>query len=232
MLFHDADIATFINDHFEPTWEKVREVPRAEIDFGNGKKLTRTLNGNVGTYFVTASGGVFDIVPGVVSPGEYMRRLKAATEQYGQLHAVPAAEQKSAVAHYHREMTELASKGAAGVMAEGRRIGPGPDMRKFIVEGPVKKAFGTRDVERRVGYMLIAAGTERKAARKDQELVAETDYNIETRYPKVHKLLTVRALATPQSLTRLVYKTILDVDLDDPYLGLAPYVMGGEVGRE
>lgn len=232
MLFHDSDIATFINDNFEPTWEKVREVPRAEIDFGNGKKLTRTLNGNVGTYFVTAGGGVFDIVPGIVSPTEYMRRLTAATAQYRQLHNVPLAEQKSAVAHYHREMTELASKGVAGIMAQGQRIGPGPDMRKFIVEGPVKKAFGTRGVERRVGYMLMAAGTEKKAGKKDQELVAETDYNIEKRYPKVHKLLTGRALATPKSLTRVVYKSILDVDLDDPYLGLAPYVMGGEVGRK
>lgn len=230
MLFHDKTIAAAINSRFEPTWEKVREVPRVEIDFGNGKKLTRTLNGNVATYFVTPEGGVFDIVPGIVSPAEYATRLDRALGQFNQLSGAGPTVGRTVVAHYHRVMSELLPKGNPVVLAEGLRLGPGPDMRKFIVEGPLKKAFGSRNVERRVGHMLMAAAKV-DAGQKGHDLDTETAYNRKNRYPKVHALLQRRALASPATLTKIVYKTILDVDLDDPYLGLAPYVLGGEPGR-
>jgi hypothetical protein len=50
-------------------------------------------------------------------------------------------------------------------------------------------------------------------------------------YRAAHEFLAERALATPADLTREVYRELLHVDLDDPYLGLAPDVLGGEVGR-
>ncbi len=40
-----------------------------------------------------------------------------------------------------------------------------------------------------------------------------------------------RGAEPPRPLTKVVFETILDVDLDDPYLGPAPYVLGGEPGR-
>ena len=38
-------------------------------------------------------------------------------------------------------------------------------------------------------------------------------------------------LARPAEIQGLVYRELLHVDLDDPYLGLAPDVLGGELGR-
>jgi hypothetical protein len=64
-----------------------------------------------------------------------------------------------------------------------------------------------------------------------KSLLEDTRYNRAIRYPKAHDLLARAPLSKPSELTKTAYKEILDVDLDDPYLGLAPYVLGGEGGR-
>ncbi len=49
--------------------------------------------------------------------------------------------------------------------------------------------------------------------------------------PRLHALLADHPFEQPSFYTKKLYKDVLDVDLDDPYLGLAPYVLGGEPGR-
>lgn len=75
MLFSRDDVASYVNEHFEPVWESVRPVPKVTIDFGNGKKITRTLHGNIATYVCTANGDVVDVVPGIYVPSTYIERL-------------------------------------------------------------------------------------------------------------------------------------------------------------
>jgi len=48
----------------------------------------------------------------------------------------------------------------------------------------------------------------------------------------VAALMRARGLTRREELTKQVYKTILDVDLDDPYLGMAPKAIGGQLGRQ
>ena len=78
MLFSHPDVARFLSDSFECAWESVRPVPHVTIDFGNGRMLERTLHGNIVTYLCTASGEVYDLIPGLVDPREYVRRLDQA----------------------------------------------------------------------------------------------------------------------------------------------------------
>lgn len=68
-------MSNFINKNFEPVWESVRAVPTVTIDFGNGKKITRTLHGNIATYVCTTNGDVIDVVPGIYTPDTYISRL-------------------------------------------------------------------------------------------------------------------------------------------------------------
>ncbi len=74
-MFSRKDVSNYINEHFEPVWESVRPVPTVTIDFGNGKKLTRTLHGNIASYVCTANGDVVDVVPGIYVPNTYIERL-------------------------------------------------------------------------------------------------------------------------------------------------------------
>ena len=50
MLFSNPAISKYIGENFLAAWESVRPVPVANIDFGNGRTLRRTLKGNVATY--------------------------------------------------------------------------------------------------------------------------------------------------------------------------------------
>ena len=47
-------------------------MPTVEIDFGNGRKLKRTVNGNIATYVCSPDGRVLDIIPGLNSPEAYL----------------------------------------------------------------------------------------------------------------------------------------------------------------
>ena len=135
-----------------------------EIDFGNGTKLTRTLNGNIATLFCTADGGVYDVIPGLVSAGEFLRRAREAAGLHG------FTRSSRTLAAYHRVKIDADGAGEAGATL----------------------------------------------------LDEDTRINIETRYPMAHALMARRPFATPGEITRELYRDILDVDLDDPYLGLKP----------
>lgn len=76
MLFARTDISQYINNSFEPVWQSLHEVPIVSVDFGGGKVLKRTLNGNIATYIVTADGTVVDILPGIYKPDTYLSQLK------------------------------------------------------------------------------------------------------------------------------------------------------------
>ncbi|MCA9803084.1 MAG: hypothetical protein KC777_14035 [Cyanobacteria bacterium HKST-UBA02] len=96
-MFSRKDIADYINTHFEPVWVSVRPVPKVEIDFGNGRKVTRTLHGNIATYICTSKGMVFDILPGIYDPAQYRAQLEAIATALAQ-----TGGQQEAMFAYHR----------------------------------------------------------------------------------------------------------------------------------
>ncbi len=49
-------------------WQSVRPVPRVTIDFGDGRKLERTLTGNSAHYVLASDGTPLDVLPGLYSP--------------------------------------------------------------------------------------------------------------------------------------------------------------------
>ena len=82
MLFSNPEIAAFVREQFVAAWEGVRPVPTVEIDFGNGRKLKRTVNGNIATYVCSPDGRVLDIIPGLNSPEAYLDDLRHALNLY------------------------------------------------------------------------------------------------------------------------------------------------------
>lgn len=102
MLFSNAQIADLISREFEPAWQSVRPVAMIRVDFGNGKTITRTLNGNVGTYICTADGTVLDVIPGVYDPVAYRERLNQATLLHRWASRQPSL-LKQFLQNYHRE---------------------------------------------------------------------------------------------------------------------------------
>jgi hypothetical protein len=223
-------------------------VPKVTIDFGDGRTLERTLFGNVATYVTLADGRVIDVVPGLVDPVEYRRRLEAAERLHsyaagmlghraGPFGPDPAtrALAEDFVRAYHADVDAWEPADPRAKLAELEREERRADLSKVRVERPIKDWLRGLHVER-----LRSSQTDERRYEPDDSsghgpadhLLEDTAYNVRERYPKARALLAgAPRLATPGELTTRVYREVLDVDLDDPYLGLAPYVLGGEAGR-
>ena len=229
MLFSSEEVAALINSEFVAGWENVRDVPTIEIDFGGGRRLTRTINGNIATYLCAPDGRVFDIIPGLYDAPTYLARLREGLKLYRGARETGRFEE--AVTAYHR--SRLA--GAGTLEADEARA----MMSKSRVEAPLKRALEARMEPRTMGKSAVEMPVLRAVVtdHSDLEFVADAgiedadaNYNESKRTPKARRLLT-EALPTVAECFKTVYRDILGTDLDDPWLGLAPEGIGGEIGR-
>jgi hypothetical protein len=67
-LYSNKDISDFLRVNYILHWQSVRPVPRVTIDFGDGRKLERTLTGNSAHYVLASDGTPLDVLPGLYSP--------------------------------------------------------------------------------------------------------------------------------------------------------------------
>lgn len=222
MIFANPAVRDFVAAHFTPAWESVRAVPTVVIDFGGGRTLKRTINGNVATYICAPDGRVVDLLPGLSTPEAYLQDLKAA---------LALVKLDPAEVTLHHLLGGAPAPAPSPRRDAGKRIGIEPRVKRAIgvdagkkrgIEPAVRKASGldlakTEGVEPRV----------KKAVLDDRALLeADTIANREERRPLIHALLA-EGTWTPKELTKRVYRDILDCDLDDPYLGLGEAAFGG-----
>lgn len=76
-LYANADISAFLRQHYVLHWKSVRPVPKVTIDFGDGRKLERTLTGNSIHYVLAPDGRVIDGLPGLYAPGRFLAWVKS-----------------------------------------------------------------------------------------------------------------------------------------------------------
>jgi hypothetical protein len=257
VLFSNEQVATFINNNFEPAWESVRPVPIVRIDFGNGTVLTRTLNGNIATSVCTRDGDVLDVLPGIYQPEAYLEqldqfRLLARYANKAMRFGVPTAAakgvaQQPAAAHvekpktpeelraevvksYHETQAKaLADQGVAAkfVVTAG--------MSKAVIEDPIKLVLGVPGDNPSVKPApKDATKQEGKTLLEKPDEVAswktlaeDTKLNETVRRKLIHEMLAKKGLAKPEKLTKAIYKDVLHADLDDPYLGLGESLFAG-----
>ncbi len=209
MLFSQPDVAAFLSDRFECAWESVRPVPRLTIDFGDGRRLERTLRGNIATYVCTSEAETIDLVAGLMDGREYMLSLRDSLRLFESLRGRTREERLSAVSLTHGLLATPSL--VPGATADARPVPFGAS--KFRVENVLERS-------------LVA-----ETAPDAGGLVLDTRFAQEQGHRLARSFLSARALESPASLTRDVYRELLHVELDDPYLGLAPDVLGGEAGR-
>jgi hypothetical protein len=238
VLFSSDPVAKVINEHFEPVWVSVREVPVVTIDFGGGHKITRTLNGNVATYALHPDGTVLDILPGIYQPDEYVKQLT----QLNYLHqyaygSLPAGKQGDKLIAYHTTQAKLLADGQepgrfefnfAAAISKAKIENP----LKFVVAGkPMAPAVYTQPNGNTTSPAQIAVqqfrATEPKPASKAaetlrgwKELAEDTKLNETAHRRMIHEHLAKAGTVRPKDVTRWLYKEVLHADLDDPYLGL------------
>jgi hypothetical protein len=78
ILYSNAEVSQMLRERFILYWQSERPAPRVTIDFGDGRKLERTLTGNSIHYILDPDGRVIDALPGLYGPAAFMRSLEQA----------------------------------------------------------------------------------------------------------------------------------------------------------
>jgi hypothetical protein len=215
VLFSSEPIAAFINTHFEPCWESVRPVPLVTIDFGNGSKLTRTLNGNIATYVCSPDGRVLDILPGVYTPDAYLRQLEqlALLSRYAQARTSDESAQR--LKEYHQRQAALLEKNeppAQFIESTGVSISGVEKSIRLIVGGRSNRAINRVHSQQKV--------TAANSVANWKELAEDTRINETLHRRAIHAELAKLGPVPPSKITKWLYREVLHADLDDPMLGV------------
>src|ERR1041385_1299529 len=78
LLYPQPQINVLLRDHFVLHWQTVRPVPKVTIDFGDGRKVEKTLTGNSAHIVLDPEGRPADALPGLFSPSVFHTLLVRA----------------------------------------------------------------------------------------------------------------------------------------------------------
>ena len=238
MLFSSREVADFINATFEPAWETVRPAPLVTIDFGNGRTVKRTLQGNIATYVCGPDGTVYDVLPGIYAPDVYREQLEAievfaaslqpragttlsATAVADKLNAYHSQQSRllRAAPQPTPQMQAIAQTGG-GFNGGGIAGIAGGNFGQF---GNLGGQFGLKGGIERPLQRMVAGQVPTRApagAPQSSELKLDSEVNERIRRKDVHDKLAVSGRVQPNELKKWLYKNVLHADLDDPMLGL------------
>jgi hypothetical protein len=120
VLFSNKQIADYINQNFESSWQSVRPVPKVTIDFGNNTIVTRTLHGNIATYVCGPDANVLDVLPGVYDPDAYLEKLQELklVAEYVDQQDLYLSDRASKLLEYHKVRVETIESGKPFKIAE------------------------------------------------------------------------------------------------------------------
>ncbi|MBI4852582.1 MAG: hypothetical protein HY819_12370 [Acidobacteria bacterium] len=72
VLYSNSEISKYLHENYILHWKSVRPVPKMTIDFGDGRKMERTITGNSIHYILDPQGRIVDALPGMNSPKAFL----------------------------------------------------------------------------------------------------------------------------------------------------------------
>ena len=122
VLYANAPVAQYLRERFVLHWKSVRPAPRVTIDFGDGRKLERTVTGNSIHYVLDSAGQPLDALPGLYGPAAFMRALAQIETLARQLEGKNQGERWQALRAYHNgRIQAIARDWATDVSRTGGR---------------------------------------------------------------------------------------------------------------
>jgi hypothetical protein len=165
-LYANAAVAQYLRDHFILHWKSVRPVPHITIDFGDGRKIERTITGNSIHYILDTDGRPIDALPGLYGPKAFLKGLADAETATLKSTRLAGNEKTQYLRQYHNErIKEIQNSWRKDMLALGQPAtvrtsnsmftpGDAPSTAlaaaplaasKFAVERPMLKSFQTAD---------------------------------------------------------------------------------------
>ncbi|MBK7394274.1 MAG: hypothetical protein IPI64_13405 [Chloracidobacterium sp.] len=103
ILYSNAGVSKYLRDNYILHWKSVRPAPRITIDFGDGRKIERTITGNSIHYVIDANGSVIDAIPGLYNPATFLKYITKSNEINKSVQQLPLAEQNRALLKYRKD---------------------------------------------------------------------------------------------------------------------------------
>jgi hypothetical protein len=134
-LYPSAEINQLLKQRFILHWQSVRPAPKVTIEFGDGRKLQRTITGNSLHYVLDPEGRVVDALPGLYSAGVFVEELSQAAD-------VAEAARKTGNSDYTQHFKAT---------REGLLRAWASDLRRLQVALPPNQPLSEGDLEQRMG---------------------------------------------------------------------------------
>jgi hypothetical protein len=123
LLYADPTLAGWLEDNFVLHWSSERPVPKLEIDFGDGRKLTRTITGNSAHFVLDARGETIDVIPGLMSASSFRTSLTDSLALHRELAKLRNDGRKRAhLARHHERRFEATATQLADSLAQIRGV--------------------------------------------------------------------------------------------------------------
>jgi hypothetical protein len=145
VLYANEQVSKLLRESFVLHWQSVRPVPRVTIDFGDGRKMERTLTGNSIHYVLDSEGRVIDALPGMYGPGAFLRELSRLSSVAETLSGFKTDEERNAaLRRYHQSrLNELENAWLNEVKRAGLRVAPSREIPKPVGTGSTPSAQNT-----------------------------------------------------------------------------------------
>jgi hypothetical protein len=101
VLYPNEEVSSILHDRFVLHWQMVRPVPTVTIDFGDGRKLERTLTGNSIHYILDSDARPLDALPGLYGPRAFARGLLDGEKLFKSLQGKNEAQRNQILSFYY-----------------------------------------------------------------------------------------------------------------------------------
>ena len=119
-LYANQEVSNYLRSNFILHWKSVRPVPKVTIDFGDGRKLERTITGNSIHYILNSEGQVVDALPGLYGARAFLRELRRAEAMTN----IPSKDREKFLVEYHRTRLKEIAAEMNNAFAKVRLIDP------------------------------------------------------------------------------------------------------------
>lgn len=215
-LYANKEISDFLRDNFVLHWQSVRPVPRVTIDFGDGRKLQRTVTGNSAHYVLTSDGEPLDVLPGLYSPQEFLAWLhctRALSADY--LAATDVTEREDTLTAYHRN--RLAALNTEEFRPQDVRL---DDASVALIRRENPTAFDANRIA--ISKSRVEDPILRLVQRLEGSIAEDTARNETQLHRKIHQwYLAGEVTGDYDALNERVYRELFLTPSSDPWLGLA-----------
>jgi hypothetical protein len=142
-LYANGTVSSVLRGQFILHWESVRPVPTITIDFGDGRRIVRTITGNNLHHVLDDQGRPLECLPGLTGPGPFLEWLATSRTLYSQLAKMDDAGRARALRRHHdrryRDIVVSWRNGLAAIGGKNVQAGDFPAMG-FPVKGRVPDA--------------------------------------------------------------------------------------------